>query len=205
MTSRAFRDILKIQNKTVRFRQCIGGKTVENNMTPQNESQLYYSQMLLRQHPWLKGQLKGTEYPVAISYRKPENLFGTALVFIGGFTAVDALLHVEAFGGIWPVLALILAGILMVYGGAWVLCFAKRSYVLVTSERIVYQKTDLLGRPGKVISVPRSEIQGARFLKSTVMFRAARNDGGISIAMKDGKTILISSLKEAENILGALR
>ena len=161
--------------------------------------------MLLRQHPWIGGLLREEEYPVAISYRKPENLFGGSLLFVGCFVFLDTLLHLRAFGGIFPALALLLAGIAAAYGGVWAIFFAKRSYVLVTSERLVYQKINLFGQPGRQISLPRSEIQRVRFLKSTVMYRISRSDGGISVATKNGTTLLIPSVRDAETILGALR
>lgn len=182
----------------------MGGEIVENQITPQGRPGRNYSEMLLRQHPWLKDQLSGAEYPVAISYRKPETLFGAALVFIGCFVVLDTLFHLDAFGGVLQGLLLVLAGTVTIYSGVWALFFVKRSYVLVTSERMVYQKINLLGQPGKAICVPRSQIQRARFLKSTVMYRVKRNDGGISIVLKNGKTILISSVRDAESILGAL-
>lgn len=175
---------------------------MEETPVPQ-DSVRYYSQMLLRQHPWLRERMEGGEYPTAISYRKPETLSGAALLFIGGFAVVDTLGN--AFGGLWQSLLVILLGAGAIYGGVWTLWFAKRSYVLVTSQRVVYQKVDPLGRPGKVICIPREEIQRARFLKSTVMYRVGRSDGGISISLTNGKTILIPSLRDAENILGALR
>lgn len=178
---------------------------METTSAPQEDSGLYYSKMLLRQNPWLEELLKEGEAPVAISYRKPENLFGGSLLFIGCFVFLDTLLHLSAFGGAFPALALLLAGIAAAYVGVWAILFAKRSYVLVTSERLVYQKINLLGRPGRQISLPRSEIQRVRFLKSTVMYRINRSDGGISVAAKDGSTLLIPSVRDAETILGALR
>ena len=38
----------------------------------QNRPEQYYSEMLLRQYPWLKDKLKNEEYPIAFSHRKPE-------------------------------------------------------------------------------------------------------------------------------------
>lgn len=178
---------------------------MEKKTTPQSRPERYYSEMLLRQNPWLKDLLEGEEYPVALSYRKPEKLFGITLLFIGCCVALDTLLHLKAFGGVFPGFLLTLAGAVMIYGGVWTLFLAKRSYILVTSERVVYQKINLLGQPDKVISIPRSEIKRVKFLKSTVMYRITRSDGGISIAMKGGKTIFISSVRDAETILGALR
>lgn len=165
----------------------------------------YYSEMLLRQYPWLKKQMGIGEYPISLSFRKPELPFGTAILFIGCFILLDTLLHLKAFGGPFLSLLLILIGVSMIYAGVWALCFVKKAYIFVTKQRIVYQKVNLLGRPGKVLTLPRSEIQGVRFLKSTVMYFIKRSDGDISITTKSGKTILIPGVRDAENILGALR
>lgn len=161
--------------------------------------------MLLRQYPWLKNQMADAEYPISLSFRKPELLFGSAVLFVGCFILLDTLLHLKFFGGLFPGLLLILIGSAMIYAGVWALCFVKKGYVFVTSQRIAYQKVDLLGRPGKILTLPRSEIQSARFLKGTVMYFIKRSDGDISITTKSGKTILISGVRDAENILGALR
>lgn len=178
---------------------------MDKQTVSQNRPDFFYSEMLLRQHPWLKNQLEEEEYPIAVSYRKPEKLFGFSLLLIGCVIMLDPVFHVNSFGGIFPVLLLVLLGAAIIYIGAWSLFFSKRSYVLVTSERLIWQKINLLGQPGKRISIPRTEIQRARFLKSTVMFRINRSDGDISISTNDGKTIVIPSVLEAENILGALR
>lgn len=164
-----------------------------------------YSKMLLRQNPWLEGVLQEDELPMALSFRTSEWLFGSSFIFIGGFMFLDVLLHPTSFGSIPLALLLGLLGATLAYSGLWAILFAKRSYVLVTSRRIVYQKISFLGKPGKQISIPHSDIQRIRFLKSTVMYRIRRSDGGIAILLKNGKTVLISSLRNAENILGAVR
>lgn len=171
----------------------------------ESQDKRYYSEMLLRQHPWLKDALEEEEYPIAFSYRKPENLLGLSLIFIGSFAVIDTLVHLTALDSIGVGILIILAGAALLYGGFWAIYFAKRSYVLVTAERVLYQKINLIGRPGKTVSIPRSEIKRARFLKSTVMYLAKRGDGGISILMKNGKTVFISSVVSGENILGALQ
>lgn len=178
---------------------------MEEKKGPQSRAERYHSEMLLRQFPFLKDHLKNEEYPLAFSYRKPENLFGLSLVFIGLFTGSDALLHLSSFGSVFFGMLVLLAGAALLYGGFWAIFFAKRSYVLVTSKRVVYQKTDLAGRPGEVVSLPRSEIKRVRFLKSTVMYRAGRGDGGVSLETKSGKTLLLPSMLQGENIFGALR
>lgn len=177
---------------------------VEKN-EPQSSSEHYYSEMLLRQNPWLKDKLEGEEYPIAFSYGKPENPLGLSLIFIGSFVVIDMLLHLPAPGSVWFAIPAIFAGAALIYGGFWTIHFAKRAYILVTSKRVVYQKINLAGRPGRTISIPRSEIKRVRFLKSTVMYRVKRGDGGISISTKNGKTIFISSVLNGENVLGALR
>lgn len=173
--------------------------------TSQTGTGRYYSGMLLRQHPWLKERLQGEEYPVAFSYRKPELAAGISLAFIGGFAILDALFHLPAFGIAWIGLLVMAGGAALLYGGVWALCFAGRAYLLVTSERVVYQKVDLLGRPGRQISIPRGEIRRVRFLKSTVMYRMGRSDGGIAMLLKNGRTVSVSNVRDAENIFGALR
>ena len=64
----------------------------------QNRPEQYYSEMLLRQYPWLKDKLKNEEYPIAFSHRKPETLLGLSLVFIGLFVVFDTLFHTASFG-----------------------------------------------------------------------------------------------------------
>ena len=181
------------------------GELVAERSAPQKGPEHYYSQMLLRQYPWLREKLRNGEFPLALSYKKPETLLGFSLVFIGSFLVLDTLFHLTAFGGVLPGLVALLTGAALLYGGLWALCFAKRSYLLVTSERVLYQKIDLLGRPGKTVVLPRSEIKRARFLKSTVLYRAGRGDGAISLEMKNGTSVFIASVRQGENILGALR
>lgn len=96
-------------------------------------------------------------------------------------------------------------GAALFYGGLWAICFAKRSYILVTSERVLHQKTNWIGQPGKEVSISRNEIRRVRFLKSTVMYRVGRSDGGIALEMKNGRTVFISSVLHGENIFDALR
>lgn len=178
---------------------------MDTNPPKKSAPESAYSKMLLRQNPWLEGVLQEDELPMALSFRTPEWLFGSSLIFIGGFMFLDVLLHPASFGSIPLAFLLGLLGAALAYSGLWAILFAKRSYVLVTSRRIVYQKISFLGKPGKQISIPRSDIQRIRFLKSTVMYRIRRSDGGIAILLKNGKTVLISSLRNAENILGAVR
>lgn len=170
-----------------------------------NGSRNAYAAMLLRQYPWLRGRLREAEVPVAISWRKPETLFGISLLFIGAFTAADMLLHLGAFGSVWVGLLLAAAGLALAYGGVWALFFAGRAYVLVTSERVIYQKAGPLGRGGKSVAMARAEIRRARLLKSTVMYRILREDGGIALTTRDGHTLFIPSVRDGEAILDALR
>ena len=161
--------------------------------------------MLLRQYPWLKDKLKNEEYPIAFSHRKPETLLGLSLVFIGLFVIVDTLFHTASFGNALLVILSVFIGAALFYGGLWAICFAKRSYILVTSERVLHQKTNWIGRSGKEVSISRNEIRRVRFLKSTVMYRVGRSDGGIALEMKNGRTVFISSVLHGENIFEALR
>ena len=62
-----------------------------------------------------------------------------------------------------------------------------------------------IGQPGKEVSISRNEIRRVRFLKSTVMYRVGRSDGGIALEMKNGRTVFISSVLHGENIFDALR
>ena len=171
----------------------------------QNRPEQYYSEMLLRQYPWLKDKLKNEEYPIAFSHRKPETLLGLSLVFIGLFVVFDTLFHTASFGNALFVILSVFIGAALFYGGLWAICFAKRSYILVTSERVLHQKTNWIGQPGKEVSISRNEIRRVRFLKSTVMYRVGRSDGGIAIEMKNGRTVFISSVLHGENIFDALR
>lgn len=201
LTSRKIRAILKWEF----FWHCCqtGREGMGKKRAAREESGRSHCEMLLRQYPWLNDRLEGEEIPIALSHRKPERLFGGALLFIGGFALVDTLLHLSAFG-VLSSLMILLVGTAMAYAGIWVLCFASRGYVLVTSRRVVYQKVDLLGRPGKALSISRGEILRARFMKSTVMYRADRSDGGVCLSLKNGKTLVLPSLCDAETILDAL-
>lgn len=180
-------------------------KIVEITKESQEGSARYYSEMLLRQHPWLRGVLQGQEYPIAFSYRKPENLLGLSLAFVGMFVVTDTVLHLTRFDSILLGALFMLVGCILLYAAFWAMCFAKRAYILVTSERVVYQKMNLLGKPGRAIAVARNDISRVRFLKSTVMYRMGRHDGGISIQMKNGRSIFVSGVCDGENIFGALR
>ena len=178
---------------------------MNNTLPTHTESGHYYSQMLLRQHPWLSSILKESELPVALSYRKPEKPLGFALLFIGCFVVLEALLHPVAFGGMFPRLILIFIGAIMIYTAFWALHLVTRSYVLVTTERLIYQKASFLRKPGKMIILPRYDIQQVRFLKGTVMYYAKRSDGDILVITRNRKSILISGVRDAENILESLR
>ena len=171
----------------------------------QNRPEQYYSEMLLRQYPWLKDKLKNEEFPITFSHRKPETLLGLSLVFIGLFVVFDTLFHMASFGNALFVILSVFIGAALFYGGLWAICFAKRSYILVTSERVLHQKTNWIGQPGKEVSISRNEIRRVRFLKSTVMYRVGRSDGGIALEMKNGRTVFISSVLHGENIFDALR
>lgn len=178
---------------------------VEEKDVSQTRPEQIYSEMLLRQHSWLKDKLEEGEHPAAVSYRKPDSLRGLSLGFIGLFLIADTALHVTDYGGIWPGAAILLAGAALLYSGVWFLCFAKKSYILVTSERVLYQPVNWMGKPGKARSIPRGEIRNVRLLKSTVMYRAGRSDGDIFIETRDGGTVIAPNIRDGENILGVLR
>ncbi len=167
-----------------------------------------YSRMLLRQHPWLSGLLQEGETLIAFSYREPETLPGISLLFVGVAALGDFALHPEAFGGMLPGAFVILAGALLSAGGVWAVCFAKRSYTLVTSRRILYQKINLLGRPGKTVCIPRGQVRSARYLKSMVMYRGAGSSGSVLLVLQNeqnGGRLLIPGMQDGENIFDALR
>lgn len=164
-----------------------------------------YSDMILRQNPWMKDKLEEGEYPCFLSYRTPEKLLGGSLMFIGAFAAINTLLHLSAFGNLLVGIVVALAGVILLYGGFWEIYFARCSYILVTSKRIIYQKINIFGGYGKEYRLLRSDIKRVRFFKSTVMYRVRRDDGGVSILMNNGKSIFISSVEKAESIIESLR
>lgn len=178
---------------------------MDNGKDFSHRSEQFYSDMLLRQNPWMKDKLEEGEYPSFISYRTPEKLLGGSLIFIGTFAAIDTLLHLSAFGNILVGIAVALSGVMLLYGGFWAVYFTRRSYMLVTSKRVIYQKINIFGGSGKEYRILRSDIKRVRFYKSTVMYRVRRGDGGISILMNNGKSIFISSVEKAEIIIESLR
>lgn len=178
---------------------------MEEKEVSQARSEKLYSEMLLRQYPWLKGKMEEGEHPVAISYRKPDYLRGLSLAFIGLLVIVDTALHLTAYGGILPGTGIILVGTVLLWVGVWFLFFAKRSFILVTSERVLHQTINWMGKPGKERSIPRSQIKNVRLLKRTVMYRGGRSDGDISIELQSGRHLIVSSVHHGKNILDALQ
>ena len=175
-------------------------------MAPEKSQQpaSHFSNMLLRQFPWIRKHLQPGEFPLALSYQKAEILPGVSLLLIGAVVLLDSLLHPAAFGHPLLVVPVVLAGAVLLYSGIWLLLFAKRTYVLVTSHRLIYQKMDLLGKPGRSITILRSDIKRASFLKSTVMYLIRRGDGAVSLTLQSGKTYLLPNLVEGERICSAL-
>lgn len=134
-----------------------------------------------------------------------KHYWGFLLCLSDLFVVFDTLFHTASFGNALFVILSVFIGAALFYGGLWAICFAKRSYILVTSERVLHQKTNWIGQPGKEVSISRNEIRRVRFLKSTVMYRVGRSDGGIALEMKNGRTVFISSVLHGENIFDALR
>ena len=94
--------------------------------------------MLLRQYPWIKDILADKDMPIALSFRKPQLLFGVSLIFIGSVLLIDALIHLLPFSNILFYMITCFLGILAFYRGIWELKFARRSYVLVTKNNVIY-------------------------------------------------------------------
>ena len=164
-----------------------------------------YADMLMRRNPQMAALLQSGEYPIAFSRRKPDYLFGVCMCFIGIFAAADTLVHPNTFGNVFYVLAVMLAGAVCVWFGIRALYLTKNTYIAVTDRRIIIQNIDLLGRPRKAESIPRSEIKRARLLKSTVMYRIRREDGAVSFTLQSGRTVVVSGVQDGEGILSALR
>ena len=165
----------------------------------------YHSDMLLRQYPWIKDMLADKDMPIALSFRKPQLLFGVSLIFIGSVLLIDALIHLLPFSNTLFYITTGFIGTLALYRGIWELKFSRRSYILVTKNNVIYQKISLIGKSGNIINISRSDIKRAHLLKSTVMYLIRRSDGSICLSLKDGKKIFIDNIRDGETICEAVQ
>ena len=161
--------------------------------------------MLLRQYPWIKDMLADKDMPIALSFRKPQLLFGVSLIFIGSVLLIDALIHLLPFSNTLFYITTGFIGTLALYRGIWELKFSRRSYILVTKNNVIYQKISLIGKSGNIINISRSDIKRAHLLKSTVMYLIRRSDGSICLSLKDGKKIFIDNIRDGETICEAVQ
>lgn len=165
----------------------------------------YHSGMLLRQYPWIKDMLADKDMPIALSFRKPQLLFGVSLIFIGSVLLIDALINLLPFSNTFFYIATGFLGTLALYRGIWELKFSRRSYILVTKDNVIYQKISLTGKIGNTITISRSDIKRAHLLKSTVMYLIRRSDGSICLSLKNGKKVFIDNIKDGETICEAVQ
>lgn len=167
-------------------------------------SETAYAEMLLRQHPWMRALLHAEEKPLGFSYRNAEVMHGGFAALLGAFCVVDAVLQFQGFPAALAVLV-ILIGIALLWAGVWLLCFRKRSYIIVTNERVLWRKINAFGKDGKLVEISRADIQRVRYLKSTVMYRIRRKDGAVALYLKNGKTVVISGVRDGETIFTSIR
>ena len=165
----------------------------------------YHSSMLLRQYPWIKDILADKDMPIALSFRKPQLLFGVSLIFIGSVLLIDALIHLLPFSNILFYMLTGFLGILAFYRGIWELKFARRSYILVTKNNVIYQMISFTGKIGNTVTISRADIKYAHLLKSTVMYLIRRSDGSICLSLKNGKKVFIDNIGDGESICEAIQ
>lgn len=177
---------------------------MENKDYSNKETTKYSEDLIIRQHAWLKEKLRDSESVREFSYRKSALLAGISFIFIGVVTLLDMCTNFFS-RSIFILLASLGASLILLYIGFWLVQCTKKEYVFVTTQRLVYQKVNILGRYGREISIPLSDISKARLYKSTVMFRAKSISGDIVLTLKNGKKQLISNLNAGEHILEAIK
>ena len=163
-----------------------------------------YSDMLVRQHPFIRELLRADERPIAFSYRNAEVFHGVFILLLGVFCALDPVIQFAGFPA-WAAAAAALIGAALIWLGVWLIWFRKRSYVLVTTRRVLCRGVNPFGKPGRLREIDRADIQRVRWLKSTVMYRIGRKDGAIALTLKNGGSVVLSGVREAETVFTSIR
>jgi len=150
----------------------------------------------------LEGLLGESERIIEHSERKPRVFYGIIYLTIG------ALLVFEFFSSrnsSYLFLIGLLIGLVFLYIAAWMLFICRNEYVCVTNKRVIYRKSNYLGKFAGVKSFDLRDIEGVRLFKMNSMFTWQRHGGEVFLDLRDKKKYAMPSLSNGQYILDAIR
>lgn len=154
-------------------------------------------------------QLKGIE-TVKQALREKEILMegsngGPRLLYGGCAGLAGIIMVVESFRLLYssPFLGFgeLVLGSVLVYAAYSLIYLSTRNVVAVTDQRIVCVRAGILR--SRQSEIPLEDIKTATLFKSTVMF-GNRHTGEIRIVLRNGKTVVLPYLNNAEYVLEAV-
>jgi len=136
-----------------------------------------------------------------ISFCQPRTMYGTILAASGVAMAVDTAPYALKNPGLT---AYVVLGAALAWAGVWLLNLCRNSWVAVTSQRVLVQRVNALGRPGRRQEYPLQEVEGSRLCKPTVSFKSKSNSGTVLIALKSGQSRQLPYLENGQFIHEAI-
>ena len=155
-------------------------------------------------NPEIAELLHASESIVEYSSRKPRFLIGVLWMILGLWIVLESMFHAIPNPSL-ELVALIIAGLLFLYASVWVLIFSKREYVCVTNERVLYRKTNFVGKQGRIVSFPLQEITKARLCRITILFRQKQQTGHILLVIRNRRKYILPYLDNGMFIVEAIR
>jgi hypothetical protein len=163
------------------------------------------SGLLGRKYPHIREKLEKDEILLVVSTRNPQLVSGLLCFALGAFM----LLYTPSLFVFDTLLTLILLLTVaaFIWTGIRLTKLVKREYMFVTNSRVVHQKTDLLGRVTvRSITIPLAEISRLHLYRSAIMLRGFNStNGDLAIKKKNGKSHLIPSLTNSEDVAEILK
>ena len=147
-----------------------------------------------------KQLIEESETLLEYSHGRPRVLLGGGSLAMGCIIGADAVRYLLVSRWGVPVL---LGALALAYLGVRCLFFQAREFVCVTDKRVLYQKTDWCGRPGRLSVFLMGEIAGVRLCRSSVMFGKGQS-GEIILELRGGKSCMLPFLQNGEHIMEAI-
>ena len=158
--------------------------------------------VLKRRYPKVEALLLNSdEVLLSVSERKPLRMTGFFYIVIGVIVAVQISVHFLLSHPHWSV-PLLVASVICMWAGVWLIFFTKNECVFVTDRRLVHLKVDLVGRSARIpLSIDLSDISEVHLYRNSLMLGGRNNTSGdILVKKKVGGTYLVPSLMDSVGV-----
>lgn len=98
---------------------------------------------------------------------------------------------------------MLLGALALAYFGVRCLFLQSREFVCVTDKRVLCQKIDWRGRPGRLSVFSMGDISGVKLCRSSVIF-GNKKSGEIILQLHGGKSCMLPFLQNGEYVMEAI-